>query len=188
MNEPNDKGMSSSGHGFTLVELLVVISVIAILAALLLPALAKAKASAQSAACKSNLRQLGLALTMYVQDNQKYPGPILEDADGILMITAFTGWTEALDPYIPALATIGPLDLTRDSRMYYRPTVLTCPAVPKIRVVVGVGGPQIARYDWVYERAYGYNVIGSGWGSWACSTIGPGTVFGGAGWSGIQPK
>jgi len=55
---------------FTLVELLVVIAVIAILAALLLPALAKAKASAKCAACKSNLRQLGIALTMYVGDNQ----------------------------------------------------------------------------------------------------------------------
>ena len=50
------------------------IAVIAILAALLLPTLAKAKANAQSAACKSNLRQLGLALSMYVDDYDKYPG------------------------------------------------------------------------------------------------------------------
>jgi len=56
------------------VELLVVIAVISILAALLLPALAKAKASAKSAASKSNLRQLGLALNMYVDDYNRYPG------------------------------------------------------------------------------------------------------------------
>ena len=65
----------ASHDGFTLIELLVVIAIIGILAALLLPTLAKGKASAQSAACKSNLRQLGIALNMYVNEYGKYPGP-----------------------------------------------------------------------------------------------------------------
>jgi len=56
-----------------LIELLVVIAVIAILAALLLPGLSLAKSEGQSTKCKSNLRELGLALTLYVQDYQKYP-------------------------------------------------------------------------------------------------------------------
>jgi prepilin-type N-terminal cleavage/methylation domain-containing protein/prepilin-type processing-associated H-X9-DG protein len=62
-----------ANHAFTLIELLVVMAIIAILAALLLPTLNRAKGSAKSAVCKSNLRQIGLSLTLYLNDFEKYP-------------------------------------------------------------------------------------------------------------------
>jgi prepilin-type N-terminal cleavage/methylation domain-containing protein len=60
-----------SRHGFTLIELLVVIAIIAILAAILFPVFAKARENARRTACLSNVKQLGLAWMMYVQDNDE---------------------------------------------------------------------------------------------------------------------
>lgn len=67
---------------FTLIELLVMIAIIALLAALLLPALAKPKAKAQSAACISNLKQLQLGWTMYTHDNDDALPPSISRASG----------------------------------------------------------------------------------------------------------
>ncbi len=59
--------------GFTLIELLVVVAILALLVAILLPSLYRAKQQARSTTCKSNVRQLVLGMTMYLQEYQTYP-------------------------------------------------------------------------------------------------------------------
>src|SRR5215471_13886860 len=73
----------SGSSAFTMMELLLVIAIITILAALLLPALSKAHETTRSASCRNLLRQIGLGLQMYVHDNSWYP-PLAERGTELL--------------------------------------------------------------------------------------------------------
>lgn len=81
-------------RAFTLIELLVVIAIVAILAALLFPVFAQAKASAKSAQCLSNMRQLGAAHLMYANDSDDtYVGDEVKSNGGVRY------WADLLEPY-----------------------------------------------------------------------------------------
>ncbi len=130
-------------EGFTLIELLVVIAIIAILAAMLLPALAKAKAKALQASCLSNTKQWGLAQSMYVDDNHNtFPFPRFQvtstadqDNPSWLVINSYhnanqgdEAWFNALPSYVANkpmyvwAATSGNIAQFRDAK-----SIFTCP-------------------------------------------------------------
>jgi prepilin-type N-terminal cleavage/methylation domain-containing protein len=101
MNGKRQPARRERSHAFTLPELLTVIAIIAILAALLLPVLTSAKSCALRAHCPSNQRQIGVALKVYAMDNADVM-PLLQDWNGL------SGQDGTYDIFVAA--TIRPLN------------------------------------------------------------------------------
>jgi prepilin-type N-terminal cleavage/methylation domain-containing protein/prepilin-type processing-associated H-X9-DG protein len=87
-------------RGFTLIELLVVIAIIAILAAILFPVFAKAREKARTSACQSNLKQIGVAMMQYLQDNDECFPWSRKGVAATAVGYNQPSWRQLLQPYI----------------------------------------------------------------------------------------
>jgi prepilin-type N-terminal cleavage/methylation domain-containing protein/prepilin-type processing-associated H-X9-DG protein len=147
----------SAKYAFTLIELLVVIAIIAILAALLLPVLSRAKEEGNSAVCKSNLRQMGVALEYYTGDFKAYPQAVYF-ADAPASLTE-SYWSDELAPYTKAKWSTNLFAGIADSTSQ----LYLCPSYPR---AVGTLGPWSSafspEYSWKVYGPYGYNSYGVG--------------------------
>jgi prepilin-type N-terminal cleavage/methylation domain-containing protein/prepilin-type processing-associated H-X9-DG protein len=149
--------------GFTLVELLVVIGIIAVLMSILLPALARARESAKAVTCASNLKQLGAALAMYINDFGDYtPNFLVQPAPDQQLANWWNGpgptesemqWSGALRRYVAQLAGFQGVTQLEESKQ----SVFVCPSARSNRQrFVGWTGAQCSYMpnSYVFQHNY----------------------------------
>jgi len=141
MRRATEVWLHKKARAFTLIELLVVIAIIGILAAMLLPALNKARQKANQANCLGNMHQWGLALNMYNDDWAEYY-PYVGDAGGVCDPGDTWAWYNVLPPYMggrPTLCqlyTAGTPPTPRAGR-----SIWICPSATNVNVSPVTGTP-----------------------------------------------
>ncbi len=128
-----------NGKGFTLIELLLVVGILAILAAILFPVFTSARESARKSTCISNLKQLLLATSMYINDSSdKFPPGVTPEKRATWTLTTLADfWPSRLDAYVKSLNPARGLT-----------GIYICPSAPRT-------APD--------RRSYGYNAFYLGW-------------------------
>jgi type II secretory pathway pseudopilin PulG len=160
-----------------LIELLVVIAIIALLAAILLPALNRAKQAADSTVCKGNLRQQGIGLAMYVDENNVYPpystprSPMPGQPTKLYQ----DFWMKFLEPYTKEK---WPDDNFSESRRYPRPGrgIYACPGYNKVRGIYQTF-TQGATGAYAYNTGGGFSIPSAN-GNRLGNLYGLGSAFG----------
>jgi prepilin-type N-terminal cleavage/methylation domain-containing protein/prepilin-type processing-associated H-X9-DG protein len=133
--------MARSRRGFTLIELLVVIAIIAILAAILFPVFAQARAKARQAMCLSNMKELGTAFMLYIQDyDETYPPTDYDEP-----VTARVTWPTLVDPYVKGgvVKVVGQTESKSQKKsIYVCPSVDQALADPQWEALNGAAGSR----------------------------------------------
>ena len=136
------KHSSAPRRAFTLIEILVVIAIIGILAAILFPVFARARENARRASCQSNLKQIGLGIMQYSQDyDDKFPMSRV----GNPAVGKPYGWADAFQPYVKSTQ------------------LLQCPSNsdPLPDYTIAIPGRQAYYTDYVYNSALGGISVGT---------------------------
>ncbi|WP_339749011.1 DUF1559 domain-containing protein [uncultured Rubinisphaera sp.] len=162
--------------GFTIIELLVSIAIIAVLVSLLLPAVQQAREAARLAKCKNNLKQIGLALHNYHDVHSRLPAAAVSWSQAVVPSDPLTdwrqwGWCAAILPQLEISALYDKIDFSNDLRspinrdiLRHRIPVYQCPSMPKLgysNITDRIpGDTDAANTDYVATSSHELNVLG----------------------------